>query len=370
MTYLNKTLLFSIFTISSLLLSVHAIAQQVTRVGVDQVRVEVLKQTLPVIGRLITTRGGVIAARISGPIAEMKVKVGDHVEEGDVIALLLDNSLKWRHQLAKAETNQAKAAISRAKSLYDLRLQELKRLKQLKKSAAFSQARLEDKSLEVARARSALAESQASLNRSLANQKLTGINLFNAKITAPFPGVVTKRYADVGAYVTLGSPIINLIDNQSLEIEAKVPARSVSGLIPGTKISFKLETKSDQSQRTFSANVRAVVPDENPLTRTRTVRFTTNLSSEGSSLVANQSVVLEIPVGVLDNVVTIHKDAVINRKGKNVVFLVKDGTASIRTIKLGESIDTRFVVLSGVQPGDLAVVRGNERLRPEQKVKH
>jgi RND family efflux transporter MFP subunit len=300
----------------------------------------------------------------------MKVRVGDRVEQGAVIALLVDDSLDWRYQLAKAEVNQAKAAVDKAKAAFDLRSQELKRLKRLKKSAAFSQARLEDKNLEVASARSAMAESQASLIRGQANQKLAEINLYNAKVRAPFPGVVSKRYIDVGAYVNVGSAVVDLIDDQHLEIEASVPAKRISGLTPGTNISFRMETASGQDQSSLPASVRAVVPDEDPLTRTRTVRFTINFSIQERNLATNQSVVLAIPAGQAREVVSVHKDAVINRKGKNIVFIVEDGAANIRPVKLGEAIGPRFVVLGGLKAGDTIVVRGNERLRPGQKVKH
>ena len=360
----------SIFLLCSFFIVSPIQAQQETKVSVDQVKTEALKQTLPIIGRLIATRAGVIAARISGPIKEMKVRVGDRVEQGDVIAHLVDNSLNWRYQLTKAETNEAKAARNRAKSLFDLRSQELRRLKKLKKSAAFSQARLEDKNLEVASASSAMAETQASLIRSHANQKLAEINLYNAKIRAPFPGVVSKRYIDVGAYVNVGSAVVDLIDDQNLEIEASVPAKRIGGLTPGTKISFKLGTANGQNQSLKPASVRAVVPDENPLTRTRIVRFTVNLNDKERNLAANQSVVLAIPISGEHDVVSVHKDAVINQKGNNIVFVVKDGAANIRTIKLGEPIGTRFVVLDGLKAGDNVVVRGNERLRPGQKVSY
>ena len=56
--------------------------------------------------------------------------------------------------------------------------------------------------------------------------------------------------------------------------------------------------------------------------------------------------------------------------GNYIVFVVEEGMASVRTIKLGESIGTRFVVLNGVQSGEIAIIRGNERLRSGQKVKH
>ena len=52
-----------------------------------------------------------------------------------------------------------------------------------------------------------------------------------------------------------------------------------------------------------------------------------------------------------------------------MVFVIQDGKASPRTVQLGEAVGARFEVLGGLKPGDMAVVRGNERLRPGQAVK-
>lgn len=345
-----------------------ALAEEGTLVGVNTVRTEPLKQTVPVIGRLIAGRSGVVSARAAGPVGEMKAQVGDRVKKNDVIAVLIADTLHWMHQLAKAEASGAASALQTARVALDLRSQELKRLNQLKKSAAFSQARLEDKNLEVASARSAVAEAQATLSRSKANQKLAAINLMNAKIKAPFDGIVSQRHINVGAYVNVGAPVIDLIDDSNLEIEASVPARRIAGLVPGSIVSFQLETEKGSSAKPLPATVRAVVPSEDPLTRTRKVRFKTNFTIFKSNLATNQSVVLALPAGEAGAVVTVHKDAVISRKGQNIVYLVEQGQANVRPIKLGQAIGSRFVVLEGLISGDIVVVRGNERLRPGQKV--
>ena len=353
-----------------LLVSTPVLAEDATLVGVDAVRTEPLNQTVPVIGRLIADHGGVIAARISGPVGEMIFKVGDRVEKGDVIAVLVDDALHWRYQLSKAEAKEAEAALQTAKAAYDLRVQEQKRLNRLKESAAFSEARLADKKLEVTSARSAMAESEAALVRSHANQKLAEINLYNTKVRAPFAGVISKRHTDVGAYVDVGSPVVDLIDDRHLEIEASVPAIRIQGLTPGTVVSFILEGEPSDDKTRLPATVRAVIPDENPLTRTRMVRFSTNFSMSKRNLATNQSVLLALPAGQESSVVTVHKDAVISRKGKDIVFVVEDGEANIRPLKLGEAIGPRFVVLAGLKNADIVVIRGNERLRPGQKVHH
>ncbi len=77
--------------------------QPPSQVGVDAVITEPLRQTVPVIGRFVARQAGVVAARINGPVGEIRVEVGDRVDKGDIIAVLVDNTLKWRHELQKAE---------------------------------------------------------------------------------------------------------------------------------------------------------------------------------------------------------------------------------------------------------------------------
>lgn len=368
MIHLNVPKILSACLLGSFMLGSAAQAEEATLVGVDAVKTEPLKQTVPVIGRLIADKAGVIAARAAGPVSEMMVRVGDRVEKNDILAVLVDDTLQWRFQLSKAESQEAEAALQTAKAAFDLRSQELKRLNRLKESAAFSEARMADKKLEVASAKSAMAESEAALVRSHANQKLAEINLYNTKVRAPYAGVVSQRHTDVGAYVDIGSPVVDLIDDRHLEIEASVPAIRIEGLTPGTIVTFHLEGELSANKVTLPATVRAVVPDENPLTRTRRVRFSTNFSISERNLATNQSVLLALPAGEISSVVTVHKDAVINRKGQNIVYIVEDGAANIRPVKLGEAVGTRFVVQGGLKDGDTVVVRGNERLRPGQKV--
>ena len=357
------TLIVAMTTIATPLL-----AQQAARVGVDTVKSEPLVQTTPVIGRLVAAQAGMVAARIAGPVAEMRVQVGDRLKKNAIISILVKDTLRWQHELNKARVGEVKAALATAKSVVALRRQELNRMDQLRKSAAFSQARMEDKKLEVASAQSSAAQSKAALISARANLELSKINLDNAEIRAPFSGVVYERHTDVGAYVNVGSPVISLINDEHLEIEAHVPAARIDGLQTGVKITFRLEQDRDGIQAEYTAKVRAVVPSEDPLTRTRKVRFTPDFDIGTKGLASNQSVVLALPAGKIDAVVTVHKDAVLNRKGKDIVFVVKDGAANIRPVQLGQALGARFVVLSGLVSGDVVVVRGNERLRPGQKV--
>ena len=334
-------------------------------VQVDAVRLEPLTQSVPVIGRLVARQSGVVAALSPGAVAEMRVDVGDRLEAGDVLAVLVTDALEAERDLRAAEVAAYVARLATARAEFKQSRQELARLEKLResKSAAFPKARYEDVREDVAMGEGLVSESQAQLVAARASLRLAEINLYNAEIRAPYPGVVTLRHTTPGAYLNVGEPVVTLINNADLEIEADVPAQRIAGLKPGTVVDFEL---SDQTR--YRAFVRALVPEENPLTRTRAVRFTPDLDPARLGLASNQSVTVYVPLSEAREVVSVHKDAVIERQGTPLVFVVDGDAASVRAVELGEAIGGRFEVLSGLEPGDLVVVRGNERLKDGQKV--
>jgi len=338
-------------------------------VGVDPVIEELTHQTVPVIGRLVAQSSGVVSALVRGVVAEMRVHVGDRVKAGDVLVALAPNAPKSARDLRAAEVKSADADLANARAQATLRRQELQRLENLRQSSAFSPARFEDALQELAKAESGAARAQSDLAAAKANLNLADIDLANAHVKAPYDGVVTATYTAVGTYLNVGQQVVSLIDDLSMEIEADVPADRAPGLAPGTMVHFTIGNPEGTDGGTERiAVVRAQVPEENPLTRTRKVRFTPADNALGAGAAANQSVSIAIPAGVLRQIVSVNKDAVLNKGGQRVVFIVEDGVANMRPVQLGEAVGGRFIVLNGLKPGDQVVVRGNERLRPGQSV--
>ena len=324
---------------------------------------EPLSQTVPVIGRLVARQAGVVAARINGPIEEFMVEVGDRVEAGAVIALLNRDLLKARRDLAASELQEALAKMATKSAGLALAQQEKKRIEGLKTSAAFNKSRAEDVEQEVAIARAEKQESEANAATYRSELQLAEINLSYAEIRARYTGVITRRHAEAGSYVQVGDPVVSMVADESLEIEADVPYKRLAGLLPGTLTRFTLDDGSEHW-----AVVRAVVPTENPLTRTRAVRFIPEFGETERPLANEQSVTVSVPLGAPRDVLTVHKDAIIKRGGQSIVYVVQNGSAERRPISLGESVGSRIEVLNGLGDGDVVVVRGNERLRPGDKV--
>jgi RND family efflux transporter MFP subunit len=334
-----------------------------TSVIVDTVRVEPFAQTAPILGRLVSRQAGLVAARVAGPVVEMLVYVGDRVDVGQPIAKVDARTLRWTRAMRAAQLAEQNAVIKKAESELELAQQELMRLESLRQSAAFSEARFNDKRLEVDRYVSLLGEARAKQDFAQANLGMSDHDLESATIRAPYAGVVTRRYTDVGSYLKVGDPAISMIGDADLEIEADIPVGRLDALDLGTMVT----TEMSSGVRTM-AIVRAVIPDENPLARTQAVRFTPSEDSQGQRLAQNQSVTVLVPLGSARDVLTVHKDAVIQRNGERVVFVITNGQAMSRNVTLGRSVDGRFEVIDGLTDGDVAVVRGNERLKSGQKV--
>ncbi len=333
---------------------------------IDLVRQDSYNQTIPVIGRFVARQSGVIAAQVNGAIEEFRVDVGDRVAPRDVLAVLARNRLKWQHELKRSQVSNQVAQLKTKHQEIVLLRQEMYRLQSLNRSPAFSQARLDDKLQQIAVAESEAAEAQAKLSTARANQKLTEINLRDAAVKAPYAGVVTKKHTSVGAYVKVGAPVVTLLNDQNMEIEADVPSTRIPGLAGETEVDALID-----KVRHIRAKVRAVIPEENPRTRTLAVRFTPIFPKGQDSLIAtNQSVVLSLPAGQGRSVLTVHKDAVINRKGKTIVMLFVEGKAQPRPVQLGPPTGSRFIVDRGLKAHDKVIVRGNERLLPGTRIRH
>ena len=336
-----------------------------TKVVVDHVRQIEVSQTFPVIGRFVARQFGVVASLVGGPVKEVLVDVGDRITKDQIVARLVNDRIRANRDLMAAELRETSAALKTAEAQLKLTMGEMARLDGLRKSAAFSQARYNDKRNEVAKVRSEVTEAEGSVARARANLKLASIDLHNAEIRAPYDAVVVRRHAVAGAHLAVGDSVVTLVNDRDMEIEAEVPSNRLAGAVTGRIVDVTLDTG-----KKISATVRAIVPSENAQTRTRPVRLSFDGASTGLSgaIAANQSVTVLLPIAGADRVLTVHKDAVTTRGNGKFVVVINENKAKPTKVELGDAVGDRFTVTSGLKQGDIVVVRGNETLRPGQKV--
>ena len=332
---------------------------------VEEVDVRAISDTSPIIGQLVPSTQADVASRRSGVAAEVLFEVGDRVAAGDPMVRLETRLAEIEQRNVMANQEVAQAGIVTAEAVLTLAGQVLRRQERLKGSTAFQQAVYEDRIAEVARAQGLLRQATAAAAAAEARMARVEYDLENAIISAPFTGVVVERMAQPGQYLNLGEAVAKLLDVEGLEIQADVPTELISGVTPGTVVT--VDFAGDASS---TAKVRVALPVETVSTRTRPVRFETDLAEIPPYLIAvGKSLTLRIPVSVPRDVLTVPKDALVQGSGGGwVVYAVVDGIAEARPVTLGQSAGGRLEVLSGLSEGDLVVVRGNERLRPGQQV--
>ncbi|NQV57741.1 MAG: efflux RND transporter periplasmic adaptor subunit, partial [Rhodospirillales bacterium] len=304
-----------------------------TLVQLGEVTREPMIKIFPITGRVVAIQRSEIAANIKGSVNRVLVEIGDRVKMGQVLAELNVDRLKLEAEFKAAEVLQARAKWKFAQAQVNLLKQELKRLERLRKSAAFSQARFEDKSQEIVKADASVDDTAAALSRARASRDLARIDLKDATIRAPFPGVILGKHVSPGTYLNAGTRIVTLLNDENVEIEVDIPSDRIGEIIDGKILTAWIDGKTK-----IEAAVRAVIPDENPLARTRAVRLTPNIEPTKIRLVPNQNVIVDVPGsnGGRD-VIAVPKDAIVNQQSGRIVFVFADGRVRQARVEIGES---------------------------------
>ena len=334
-------------------------------VFVDTVDEREIRDTQAVIARLVATRRSEIATRIAGVVQSVAFKVGDRISRGRTLVKLDARRFDIEKRANEAAIVAAEAGLSVARVKFKLAEQTFKRQARLKESTAFSKSRFDDLKQSVEQARSEISLADAQLQMAKVGLDRANYELSHTVISAPFDGMVIARKAQPGQYMAAGGTVATLLDLKDLEIAADVPAAIAKSLAPGTELEAVFE-----SGVTRPVKVRTAIPVQNSSTRTRAVRLSVDLSGVSATQIAiGGTLTLKAPVSAARKVTTVPKDALLRGRGGWMVFAVVENKAQPRPVVLGQAVSDRLEVKSGVKPGDVVVVRGNERLRPGQSVR-
>ena len=338
-------------------------AQNAALVSVDAVIQHSFKQTIPVIGRLVAKQSGPVAARINGPVQEILVQVGDRVTINQLLARIDTSQFELEKQQVEARKSEAHARLNTVRAQLALAGQEVERLEVLQLSSAVSRATYDDTLQQYNIAMTRVREVETAVASAQTNISMVNLKLSFSEVRAPYTGTVVSKNTEVGSYLQTGQAVVSLISDSQLEMESDIPYELLEGVPIGTMVSVVLDNGSEHS-----AQVRAAIPQEDSRTRTRRVRFEMIWQQQSGVLAAGQSVIAHLPAGLSRQILSVHKDGLIQRGSQTVVYIEINGTAELREIETGKASGNRLELLSGLDEGDLVIIRGNERLQPGQQV--
>jgi RND family efflux transporter MFP subunit len=364
--FIVLNLKFIILSITLMLMPVGVMAQgSAATVIVEKIKVAQIGDTTPLIARLIATVDSNVAARRNGVVDSVLFQIGDTIKKGQELVRLDDQLINIELRNSEAAVISAQTGITISKARLKLTKNAFDRQSGLKGSVAFSKARFDDLQQEAAQALGELSRAQAQVAVAKAALDRAKYDRKHSVIIAPFDGVAITRNVQPGQYISLGGSVAMLLDLSSLEIEADVPVSLLEGLVVGRELEAVLH-----DGRHAKATVRTLLPIETVSTRTRPVRLSFSLKDNKPYVMANgETVTILVPVSAVEEVAIVPKDALVQGlDGGWMVFVAEDGKAVPKPVTTGRASAGGLEILSGIKQGDYVVIRGNERLQPNQAI--
>jgi RND family efflux transporter MFP subunit len=327
-----------------------------------------------------------VMAKVAGYVKTIRVDIGDHVHEGDLLATLdvpelQDEMAKATAGLAAAHANiiTAQAGVTRAQAGANMAHLSFQRIQDVatrqpglvpRQEVDLSQAHDLEAAAQLVSAQSALQSAQQMQLLADSERSRAVAMLQYATIRAPFTGVVTKRYANTGSMIQAGiasetqsMPIVHLAENNLLRLTLPVPVSAVADIHDGDPVNVNITTLN----RTFPGKITRFA--DSLQTSTRTMDTEVDVPNPDNTLVPGMYAEVRLHLATHPNVLSVPLDAV-DGLGTTVqhVYAVRNGQLHLLPVTIGIQTPTRVEIRSGLTQGDQVVVGRHTGLADGQQV--
>jgi membrane fusion protein, multidrug efflux system len=286
-------------------------------------------------------------AKVDGYLEKLAVDKGDSVKAGELIADIDVPELRANLVKYKAELELAQA-----------------------ESRQLSEAAANNPNDEATKNRLAIASGKVAVVKG--NIQYTESMLKYARVTAPFDGIITKRYVDPGAYIPVpnaastpeAAAIVNLTNFKTLRMQVAVPETEATHIKVGLPIRW---TTDDYPGQHFDGTVTRAYWALDKATKTMLTE--TQMANPGMKLQPGMLVNARIGVEKKNDALLLPVETLVKEKTNSFIYIFNDGKVKKAPVEVGFNDGTNFEIVSGVTPADLAVVPGKQVLRDGQLVK-
>ncbi|RQW89839.1 MAG: efflux RND transporter periplasmic adaptor subunit [Geobacter sp.] len=326
-------------------------------------------------GYVVAQRKAAVASKATGRLVWLGVEEGNIVRQGEVLARIENADVLAGQDQAAANLNSIRTTLDQTRAeLHDAEL-SFKRIKVLLAEGIVSSSDFDTAQARYRKAGAAVAGAEANIRAASAALDAAKVAVEFTYIRAPFDAVVLTKNADVGDIVTpLGAAadakaaVVTIADMASLQVEVDVSESNLEKVRVGQPCEIQLDAFPDLR---FRGVVHMVVPTADRskatvLVKVKFVDFDKRILPEMSAKVAFLS--RSVAKGEEQPRTTINPDAVVERNGRKVVFLVKDTRVVEIPVKLGTKVGELEEVTSGVKAGDSVVLNPGDKLRDGSRI--
>jgi RND family efflux transporter MFP subunit len=340
-------------------------------VAVEKVTREDLSQELLCDAELRPYQEIDLHAKVAGFLESINVDIGDLVHAGQLLATIEIPELQDDISRASAMQKRSGQEVARAQAAYEEAHLVYSRLAAVNKSQPnlIAQQELDAAQTKDQTTASALAAAKADVDVALAElSKLRTMEKYS-RITAPFPGVITKRYVDPGTLIQAGTssstqtlPLVRLSQNDRLRLDIPVSVSYVSRVNVGDPVEIRVASFETPLRGSIARSTRKVE------TATRTMEVEVDVPNADLKLIPGMYASVLLRLDRHENALAVPVEAVSRQKSCTVFVVNHQNIIEEHTVTLGLETPGKFEVLAGLSENDLVMIGGRAQVKPGQHV--
>ena len=297
------------------------------------------EQTLPLSGSLNSYTQATVSARAAGEVARVLVREGQAVQQGELLAVLVDTTYRAQYDQAVANEQSALSSLKLAE-------QDYQNNAQLVKEGFISSIALQK--LAVARESARAQLQNATQAKVIAQRALSEVN-----IKAPVSGVIAARDIREGETAAVGTPMFSIVNIDSFELQAPISAEQIGAIHQGQTV----QLTSVGVAEPFTGTVERINPAATNGSRSYAAYI--KVDNMSGLLKAGMFAQGQIVITARDGVLNVPATALHTRDQTQYVYIVKDNKLAEQTVTTGtrssDAIDAPVEIVSGLNNGDVVV---------------
>ncbi|ENQ6618724.1 efflux RND transporter periplasmic adaptor subunit [Campylobacter lari] len=343
-----------------------------------EVKKQDITQSIEAIGEVYAKTQVDVGAQVSGQITKLYVKLGDHVNEGDLIAQIDKDKQQNDLDITKAQLESAKANLESKKIALDIATKQYQREQKLYAKKATSLENLENLKNTFYALRANVADLKAQTTQLEISLKNAQKDLAYTTITAPSKGEIINVAVEEGQTVNANQntpSIVRLADLSEMEIRMQIAEADINKISVGKKVKFSILNEPDKK---YEATISSIDPANTTISdATSNTNLNSNSSTSASAVyyyarvfVKNDNNFLrigmstenEIAIKTENNTLVIPTLAIKSDVSGYYVEILKANNISVKTpVKLGIKDSLNTQILDGINEGDLVIIGKNKK---------
>ena len=361
-----------------------------TPVEVDNAEISNIENVVNINGKVAAKEEVSIIPKAMGTVTKVNVDLGDNVEVGTVlfnieqqdIALTVDQASNGV-DLAQKSVAQAENGLETARTNYELNKEKienaqlnLERTRALYEEGAVSKAQLEqaelsasEKNLDVLLAQVTQAEigyqqSQNQLKQAQISYEQAVNGLSNTVVEAPMKGVVSSLNVKQGQIVGSGQVAATIVDMDTVYVQISVVENVVNKIKEGQEVEVSVPAVFDGY---IKSTIGYISPTADPMNKLYTVRL--YLDNKEYGIRPGMTGSVKLSLDSVDEAIVIKSDAVLDKDGKKVVYIVENDMAVEKEVETGLDTGELVEIISGINQGDSVIIEGQHYVSDGARVK-